>query len=295
MHIRRHCTRPSWRATRRWCGSWSNAARGWISGTLSGTARRSDGRVMAVEGRRRRWLIISGRSAQRSSFAFALEGELASDAHLLRVATAAKSDLDVTLHFSRPSASTPLNESDVVHPSHLGARSVAMGAGPKIPQPRDGEALPPLAEEAGATCTAAECHKPISDRAISAGTCHPKSPSITRGTEGSNPSPSSSESAANPTSVSLRDRDRPARSSSRPPESSRSRRFAAAGKRLCDDPPARRGSRHRHQARQPQLPSDRDHCVPRTVTGAAADRGLPSATAIERAVRDLGAGELGRD
>jgi integrase len=37
---------------------------------------------------------------------------------------------------------------------------------------------------------------------------------------------------------------------------------AAAGKRLCDDPPGRRGSRHRHQARQPQLPSDRDHCVP---------------------------------
>jgi hypothetical protein len=26
--------------------------------------------------------------------------------------------------------------------------------------------------------------------------------------------------------------------------------------------PARRGSRHRHQARQPQLPSDRDHSVP---------------------------------
>jgi site-specific recombinase XerC len=37
---------------------------------------------------------------------------------------------------------------------------------------------------------------------------------------------------------------------------------AAAGKRLCDDPPARRGSRHRHQARQPQPPSDRDRCVP---------------------------------
>jgi integrase len=32
-----------------------------------------------------------------------------------------------------------------------------------------------------------------------------------------------------------------------------------AGKRLCDDPPGRRGSRHRHQARQPQLPGDRDH------------------------------------
>ena len=37
---------------------------------------------------------------------------------------------------------------------------------------------------------------------------------ICRGTEGSNPVSSSSESAANPTSVSLRDRDRPARSSS---------------------------------------------------------------------------------
>jgi hypothetical protein len=40
----------------------------------------------------------------------------------------------------------------------------SMGAGLKIPQPRDGAALPPLAEGAGATCTAAECHKPISDR-----------------------------------------------------------------------------------------------------------------------------------
>jgi integrase len=34
---------------------------------------------------------------------------------------------------------------------------------------------------------------------------------------------------------------------------------AAASKRLCDDRPARVGGRHRYQARQPQLPGDRDH------------------------------------
>ena len=34
---------------------------------------------------------------------------------------------------------------------------------------------------------------------------------------------------------------------------------AAASERLCDDPPARRGGRHRNQARQPQFPGDRDH------------------------------------
>jgi hypothetical protein len=39
-----------------------------------------------------------------------------------------------------------------------------------------------------------------SKTAISAGTCRPKSLSITRGTEGSNPSPSSGESGANLTS-----------------------------------------------------------------------------------------------
>jgi site-specific recombinase XerC len=31
---------------------------------------------------------------------------------------------------------------------------------------------------------------------------------------------------------------------------------------LCDDPPACGGGRHRHQARQPQLPGDRDHRLP---------------------------------
>jgi integrase/recombinase XerC len=34
---------------------------------------------------------------------------------------------------------------------------------------------------------------------------------------------------------------------------------AAAGECLCDDPPARRRRRHRNQARQPQLPGDRNH------------------------------------
>ena len=36
---------------------------------------------------------------------------------------------------------------------------------------------------------------------------------------------------------------------------------AAAGERLCDDPPASGGGRHRNQARQPQLPRDRHHGV----------------------------------
>src|SRR5580700_8596425 len=45
-----------------------------------------------------------------------------------------------------------------------------------------------------------------SKTAISAGTCRPKSTSITRGTEGSNPSPSSGESIANPTSSPRRTR-----------------------------------------------------------------------------------------
>jgi hypothetical protein len=35
------------------------------------------------------------------------------------------------------------------------------------------------------------------------------------------------------------------------------------GERLPDDPPARRGGRHRHQARQPQFPGDRDHRLSR--------------------------------
>ena len=34
---------------------------------------------------------------------------------------------------------------------------------------------------------------------------------------------------------------------------------AAAGKRLCDDPPARRGGRNRNQARQLKFSGDRDH------------------------------------
>jgi site-specific recombinase XerC len=34
---------------------------------------------------------------------------------------------------------------------------------------------------------------------------------------------------------------------------------AAAGERLCDDPPSRGGGRHRNQARQSQLPSDGDN------------------------------------
>ncbi len=36
---------------------------------------------------------------------------------------------------------------------------------------------------------------------------------------------------------------------------------AAPGERLSDDRPARGGRRHRHQARQSQLPRDRDHGV----------------------------------
>ena len=40
-------------ATRRWCGSWSSAARGWISGIPSGRARRSVGRFMAAATRSR--------------------------------------------------------------------------------------------------------------------------------------------------------------------------------------------------------------------------------------------------
>ena len=35
----------------------------------------------------------------------------------------------------------------------------------------------------------------------------------------------------------------------------------APGERLCDDPPARRCGRHRDQARQSQLPGNRDHRV----------------------------------
>jgi hypothetical protein len=62
-----------------------NAAHGWISGTPSGRAHRSVGRFMAVERRRRRWLNVCGRSAQRSSPAFALEAGPAGRAHPLGI------------------------------------------------------------------------------------------------------------------------------------------------------------------------------------------------------------------
>src|SRR5712691_1609592 len=39
-------------------------------------------------------------------------------------------------------------------------------------------------------------------------------------------------------------------------------RTPLASERLCDDPPARGGGRHRNQARQSQLPGDRDNGVP---------------------------------
>ena len=50
-------------------------------------------------------------------------------------------------------------------------------------------------------------------------------------------------------------------------------RTAAAGQRLRDDPPARRGCRNRNQAWQPQLPGDRDHRLPQERRHAGKGRG----------------------
>jgi hypothetical protein len=54
----------------------------------------------------------------------------------------------------------------------------------------------------------------------------------------------------------------------------------------CDDPPGRRSSRHRHQARQPQLPSDRDHCVPqeRRHAGESCGDGEPRLNSYDAAL-----------
>jgi len=65
--IRHRCTKRWWVATKRWCGSWWNAARGSISATPSGRARRSVGRAMAAGRSRRRWSSVCARSARWSS------------------------------------------------------------------------------------------------------------------------------------------------------------------------------------------------------------------------------------
>jgi hypothetical protein len=88
MRTRRRCTKPSWGAAKRWCGSWRSAACGSISGTPSGGARRSVGRCMAAEGRRRGWPSVCVRSAQRSSPAFAWGSGLRRLPHLLGTAHA---------------------------------------------------------------------------------------------------------------------------------------------------------------------------------------------------------------
>jgi hypothetical protein len=88
MRTRRRCTKPSWGAAKRWCGSWWSAACGSISGTPSGGACRSVGRCMAAEGRRRGWPSVCVRSAQRSSPAFAWGSGLRRLPHLLGTAYA---------------------------------------------------------------------------------------------------------------------------------------------------------------------------------------------------------------
>jgi hypothetical protein len=61
----------------------------------------------------------------------------------------------------------------------------------------------------------------------------------------------------------------------------------APGERLCDDPPARGGGRHRDQARQSQLPGDRDHGVSqeRRHAGEGGADGEPCQHAHDAALR----------
>ena len=72
---------------------------------------------------------------------------------------------------------------------------------------------------------------------------------------------------------------------------------AAAGERLCDDPPARGSRRHRDQAREPQFPGHGDHGLSqeRRDAGKGGGDGKRCLNAHDVALRDRRRDELSLD